>query len=508
MIRKTKLIAVLLGFGLGLGFQSLWSSKTNKPQILDPIVEKLLLQASNVNDFLDRLSKASLKGIVDKSYFKNFVPVWSSFSLQRSKPHCPRILMPNEGGSLVLSVVDCPSIKKGRHDVEILQWNENTKNFETFTVSYEQGLRPQIGPKNPAKCMQCHTGGIAIGVHSPFPHASETNRSGFELWKEKQNSINKNPQKPKRYQFFDFSNLEKTKANIVTINKALAQKNHEHTVYKMQDEIAAAKAASYKGEKLPSYDEMKFSILGALMDCHNYTNMISYPQSSHRPVAISQIERKLANRGMGSLDPSERLALTLHDHIFKRVGSLRNFKRGLSTRKTWEEKVYVYTQTLVVQNIYYSFLYYAKDFDYLTIPSSKKDLYGIEKALLMANFNPIKMSFDPAWSSAELIQKMIEMDPQFKPLEFIKVRESRTQRKYPISDYIKIRSGLKPENKNISFWKKASRMPVATKKQQDQKQIYLQTRRPEFKTYCENIERIYKKTCNRESAFLCHPPSP
>ncbi len=484
--------------------------------IEDSLIFQILTSSHSVNHFLSQL-----KNNVGTRYFleENFIPVWSSSSLQKSQPHCPRMLMYNKTGTLILSVVDCKEHReKGGNDIEIVQWNSREKTYDLWSVNYPPSeetvinpssnllANPHISSKNPQKCMSCHTGGIAIGVYDPFSFPN----SEVGWWLKMLNQFYRKKNKLKRYSFFNFkAHLEgyhdkvgnfPLETPLSRFNFLIAPNNHVRTIHGMKIFLDKARKEAFQEERIPIYDELKYAILAALSDCSNYSHMISKKSFNETPYTEEKIKEKVREKGESRLFPKEKRAFRLHNHIHKRIGSHRVLRSSNHPINTFEEKFYSYTQALAVKNIYYVFLYYTSSsseaWTHLTTPSYEKNLMGVEKALLLINLNPIKMSWHRAWSAAEIANKMIESDPELQELKTMPSKSDWT-----VLDYLKIKSGLIPKNKNISLWKKVSQIPSDDF---DEKQKILQKEEDVFKHHCSKIHSLYQKACEKNKDFFCY----
>ncbi len=488
--------AILIGFLLGGCSAEKSISNISSPvqivtesPLIDKKVERILLESRSVDEVLQKLSS----DIDTKIYTQEFIPIWESSSLQKSYSYCPRILMRNADATFIMSIVGCPTIEDGREDVEILQWNEKQQEFELYSVHYKDSKTVSIGAKNPAECMRCHRGGIAIGAYDAYtwPNSNLRNNA-FQLARlavtsstgkaviyesgayirshnidrykhlDVLSTAGKYPYMNRSqistfisrtsagdfslegYNFIEKSSTasfqETTPVN--EFNELLAKKNHQRNVAKSKEILGT------------NYDKYKYFIVAALSDCENFSKM--YPENSEfpDPYASEEGNRKLKT-------------------IYDRIGMKVLEPRLLETNDFYRA-LYTIKQLDTVRKIYYGFL-----------------SLGLDEGVKDLNFNPIKFTFHPAWGSANMIGAYLA-DEDFSDLRSIGEVDTVT--------YLRIRSGIPYFDSEIgNKWQNVKQLfdhSTSSSINPDQfgeayDKLYHED--ANFIKYCESIESKYRE---------------
>lgn len=482
-----------------------FSQLAESGKLNDRLVEQMLLQSTTVDEFL-----AALQGNKKtEHYLERFIPIWESDSLQQSFAFCPRILMYNEDASFVMSIVGCPKLNHSQDDVEIVQWNEKELKFELYSVHYRLDSQPvarvQIGEKNPAECMRCHKGGIAIGAFDAYTWAGENlSYNSVNLAALYVNSVTGNTamyenetlvrqiKNISRYKYFKVGLLldkypylrrqqfgsflaqvrdagdwelrgrQFTTSPISTsfmqdtpvkkFNQLLAEKNHRRTIQKAKEIF---------GEQ---YDKMKFFLLSALSDCENFYQFFPANPEYAAPRSTQDAYDKM--------------------HAFYvRIGLNVMRPRIIESKNTYQN-IYAVKQLDAVAKVYYGMLSMEMD-------DQVRDL----------NLNPIKFTMYPLWGVANLVEALVATDEDFKDLRMIDGISTGA--------YLRMRSGLPPgaDHPLWNRWRslvKAEKadepgtsrsvlMDEGLKDQFSSKLDKLYFHDQKFIGYCEQVAEVYKQ---------------
>lgn len=103
-----------------------------------------------------------------ESLRSNFTMVHTSKSAQGSSPEAPRVLMFTADAKLILSFNGDPA-HRGYSRVEMIQFRDNSKEFEFRTIDFKDPNNVVVSAKNPKSCLACH-GNSPRPIWESYPH--------------------------------------------------------------------------------------------------------------------------------------------------------------------------------------------------------------------------------------------------------------------------------------------------------------------------------------------------
>ena len=88
-------------------------------------------------------------------YRSHYTVMYHSGSEQGASEDNPRVIMYGRDAKTILGFNGHPS-QKGFNTLEMIQFNDETKEFEFYQISFQDGKRVTMSPPNPKACTECH----------------------------------------------------------------------------------------------------------------------------------------------------------------------------------------------------------------------------------------------------------------------------------------------------------------------------------------------------------------